>query len=210
MIILDDGMQHRRIARDLEVAVVNALDVFGQGYYLPRGFLRENVNALSRADLVIVNHIKNEQHLSDIKQLLLPHTKAPMVGTCVEISQICLKNGKMLNSIADKRVGIFCGIAHPAHFFNSVNALGANIVDKHYLGDHDAISPNALHDFIERCRQKEAELVLCTEKDIVKVNEFMETALPVGWLQMKLKIVSGSENWQAFIKKARKDLSRRI
>lgn len=61
IVILDDGMQHRSIGRDFEVVVVDIDDPFGQGYYLPRGLLRENPRSLSRADFVIINNIDDPE-----------------------------------------------------------------------------------------------------------------------------------------------------
>ena len=67
VILLDDGMQHRRLAKDFEVIVVDAGNPFGNGYFLPRGFLREELHALKRADLIFVNHLEHLEQWSGIK-----------------------------------------------------------------------------------------------------------------------------------------------
>ena len=62
LILLDDGMQHRWLARDFEVVVMDAFDPFGQGYFLPRGLYAEGLKSLVRADLIILNHVYDHDY----------------------------------------------------------------------------------------------------------------------------------------------------
>lgn len=209
VILLDDGMQHRTLERDLEVVVVNALDAFGQGYFLPRGFLREDVRSLSRADLIIINRVSDIAHFEEVSEKLIPYTKAPAVGTKMEVSEILDCNGNAV-SIAGKTVGIFCGIADPLQFKSTVESQGAHVVAHKFSADHEAIQPLVLEEFADTCHQKGADILVCTEKDYVKLSYWTKTSLPIVWLRMHLSIVAGEPNWRAFISKAKADLARRI
>ena len=80
LILLDDGMQHRRLARDFEVVVMDALDPFGQGYFLPRGLLREGLKSLSRADLIVLNHVYDHSRFIALRQKIARYTTAPVRG----------------------------------------------------------------------------------------------------------------------------------
>lgn len=210
LILLDDGMQHRRLARDREVVVVNAQDVFGQGYFLPRGFLREEKTALSRADLVIINHVRDQEHFQTIQQKLLPFTIAPAVGTKMEVASIWGFEKNLISSIQGKKVGIFCGIANPFQFQQTVEMQGAQVVSHKFVSDHESLEIKSLQSFSENCYSLGAEMLLCTEKDFVKLNKMDKFPLPIAWLQMKLTIVEGQGNWHAFIKQAKEALARRI
>ena len=60
-------MQHRSLARDFDVVVVDVGDPFGHGYLLPRGFLREDIRSLARANLIILNHINDQDQFNTVK-----------------------------------------------------------------------------------------------------------------------------------------------
>lgn len=203
VILLDDGMQHRRLARDYEIVVINAQDPFGQGYFLPRGFLRDGVASLSRADLLILNHVNDREHASTVWQKLAPYTSAPFVATKMEVAAIWNLQGNSLPSIKDKRVGIFCGIAQPEHFYNTIKQQGAHIVAHHVFPDHHDFDNQDLVVFSQKCRSEGAEILVCTEKDRVKLTNPSSLELPVVWLQMDLTIIAGKNHWQAFITHAK-------
>jgi tetraacyldisaccharide 4'-kinase len=202
VILLDDGMQHRRIARDLEVVVVDVYDPFGQGYFLPRGFLREDAKSLARAHLVILNHVKSPEQFQSLKSKLLSYTSAPMVGTHWKIGAIRDLKGQEVGSIKDKRVGMFCGIAHPEYFRHTLIQEGASIVSEYCLVDHDEPEEKELNKFAHACSKKEAHFLICTEKDRVKLKDSLSLALPIVWLQMELEVVEAKDVWADFLIKA--------
>jgi len=210
LILLDDGMQHRRLARDFEVVVMDSTDPFGQSHYLPRGLLREGISSISRADLIILNHVADNQQYLDMKEKIARYTKAPVVGTRMEVVSIETFRGEVLGSMKDKKVGIFCGIAHPEYFEHTVTQEGGIIVDSAFAGDHMCIDPSTLADFALQCKQKGAELLLCTEKDKVKIFDMKELALPIAWVKMRLSLVEGHSEWNNFKESVTGDLKRRI
>lgn len=203
IILLDDGMQHRRLARDFEVIVMDAGDPFGQGYYLPRGLLREGVKSLSRADLIIINHISDSDSFITMKAQVQQHSPALVIGTRMEVLDVFDYEGKIMSSLQGKKVGIFCGIAHPEYFYGTVSRQGAEIVSKLYTADHVSFDTETLIAFSKECRDKGAEMILCTEKDRVKLVDIKGVALPVAWLKMRLKVVEGETEWKTFIGRAK-------
>ena len=128
LILLDDGMQHRRLARDLEIVVMDAIDPFGQGYFLPRGLLREGKKSLARADIIILNHVKTHDQYASIRRQIADYTTAPVVGTTTEIIKILDLQDHPLPSLNGKLVGIFSGIAHPDYFANTLKEQGVTFV----------------------------------------------------------------------------------
>jgi len=209
VLLLDDGMQHRRLARDFEVVVVDAMDPFGQGHYLPRGFLREGAHSLSRANLIILNHISDNEAFEKTKALVVRYSNAIVVGTRTEVAGI-ESFGESVSSVSGKKVGIFCGIAHPEYFQKTVLQEKAEIVGSIFASDHEGLDSSILEAFALQCKEKGAEMLLCTEKDKVKIQDIQKLALPIAWIKMRLKLVEGAEEWQQFINRIKTDLKNRI
>lgn len=203
LILLDDGMQHRRLARDFEVIVMDAGDPFGQGYFLPRGLLREGVKSLSRADLIIINHITDSEAFLAMKTQVQRHSDALVIGTRMDVEDILDFEGKTISTLQGIKVGIFCGIAHPEYFHDTVSQQGAEIVSSLYTADHVSFDPGMLITFAKECREKGAEMILCTEKDRVKLVDIKGVTLPVVWMKMRLKVIEGNSEWRAFIDRAK-------
>lgn len=152
LLILDDGMQHRRIGRDLDIALVSADDPFG-------GLLRDRPKRLRQVDLIACIGIRDEAHFSLFKEKMARFSSAPVVGL-----KRTLKNG---SAIAHKRVALFCAIARPESFVKSVEELGCEIVYKAFLPDHRRLSN--WESFVHKAQESGAELLICTEKDAVKL-----------------------------------------
>ena len=201
LILLDDGMQHRCLARDYEVIVMDMKDPFGQGYHFPRGLLREGKRSLKRANLIILNHVPNSESFVSLKQQLAPYNNAHVIGTRMEVMQIVDFDGNPLPALTGMKVGIFCGIAHPEYFEQTVLQQGAEIVASAFAADHMSLKPAVLASFADECKRNGAELLVCTEKDRVKINESTNLSLPIAWLKMRLSVVEGEAEWNAFIEK---------
>ena len=210
LLLLDDGMQHRRLARDFEVVVMDAIDLFGQGHYLPRGLLREGVHSLSRANLVILNHIVDTSFFEKTRSEIAKYTKAIIVGTRMDVVGIETFQGESVPTISQKKVGIFCGIAHPEYFERTVLQEKAEVVGRVFASDHMKLDVSALQQFALECKQKGAEMLLCTEKDKVKILDLPALDLPIAWIKMRLKLVEGGDEWAGFINSVKCDLRNRI
>jgi len=179
-IILDDGMQYRQLKRDIEIIVVDGDDPLGKGYFLPRGMLRDTPKRLKKADLIVVNQAKNH---TAVKELLREFTDAPIVF-------VRMRCGADLKG---KRAGIFCAIGRPERFMEAVRGCGAEVVAAFYKPDHDPFSPEELSAFAKRSG---ADLLICTEKDHVKLQPGFSCQLPILPLEGELEIVSGQAEWE--------------
>lgn len=199
LILLDDGMQHRHLARDFEVVVMDTTDPFGQGHYLPRGLLREGVGSLNRADLIILNHVTDTESYGDLKGQVQKHTNASIIGTRMDLVDVYNMNNESVGSLDGKKIGIFCGIAHPEYFYNTIVHHGGVIIDSAYAADHRSFDGRVLREFAAACRAAGAEMLVCTEKDKVKIIDCKDMPLPIVWVQMKLSIVEGFDDWQTFV-----------
>ncbi len=192
VLILDDGMQHRRVKRDVEIVILDADDPFGLGYHLPRGFLRESSHALERADLIVVNHVSD--NFSQVCEKIKNYTNAPIIGTQVVV---------LGNPVQGCKVGLFCGIANPERFRQTVQSLGASVVEEWLLPDHASVNQTELHVFVETCRQKGVDCLVCTEKDHVKLSRDLKPSLPIHCIKIGLEIVCNQETWITFLRDVR-------
>lgn len=201
-IFLDDGMQHRRVARDFDVVVVDVGDPFGQGYFLPRGFLREDICSLARANLIILNHIQDVEQFTSVKMQLKPYSQAPIIGAKGHVVAIRDLKGQEMPMLEERKVGMFCAIAHPEYFRRTLEQEGFQVVDEYVLADHDTVRDKDLEQFAQACLKKGANSLICTEKDRVKLQDQLALTLPILWVQLELRIVAGQEEWQAFLQQA--------
>ncbi|HSX12588.1 MAG TPA: tetraacyldisaccharide 4'-kinase [Rhabdochlamydiaceae bacterium] len=183
LILLDDGMQHRKLARDIEIVVMDGEDLFGKGFYLPRGFLRDSPKRLAEADFIVVNSVKNETAWNELRAEIKKWSNAPVIGVWPQT----------LNhrEIKGKKVGVFCAIARPERLMRTIENIGTTIVEKMTALDHTTFTQKQLSHFSDICKQQGATLLVCTEKDAVKYLEQFELSLPVVVLKSELKIVSG-------------------
>ncbi|MDR3624824.1 MAG: tetraacyldisaccharide 4'-kinase [Chlamydiales bacterium] len=191
LLILDDGFQHRRLKRDLDVVVVDAQKPVGNNYFLPRGPLRESSKALKRAHLIVLTNCHNKEESNNAIEYLEAYTDAPVVCTAPCIEGIYDFNDKEQKiSLEGKKVAIFCAIAHPENFKKTVELAGAKVVHELYGMDHRAFSAKDLKKFRTDAYLKGALMLLCTEKDRVKIiEEFtLHEQIALMWIKMKLQI----------------------
>lgn len=207
IVLLDDALQHRHLARDFDVIVIDLNDPFGQHHFLPRGFLREDVRALKRSHCVILNHVADNAEFKRIESEVKQYTSAPVVGACYRVSSIRDLKGIEQVSLQGHTVGMFCSIAHPEYFKRLLESEGAWIAAEYHLPDHDLIKEKDLAHFAQACVKKGCEYLVCTEKDRVKLNEELLLDLPIVWVQIDLKIVEGHEEWQKFLSSAASKLT---
>lgn len=200
VILLDDALQHRRLARDFDVVVIDIGDPFGHGYYLPRGFLRDDISSLARAHLIVLNHFKDAEEFKKVKNQLSAYSKAPVIGTQGYVFAYRDLKGQIVIPEEDMSVAMFCSIARPEYFRHTLENEGFTIVDEYILADHDNIREDKLERFSDRCLKKNAKWLVCTEKDRVKLQDSLKVSLPILWVQLELRVVNGEEEWSDFLK----------
>lgn len=158
LIVLDDGMQHRRLHRDLEIVLVAADQPLGGKAFLPGGLLRDSPKRLQAADLIVVTGAKSAEDFAAVQQELLAYTHAPIAGMKLQVRNAA--------DVRGKRVALFCGIARPRRFIDTLRALDCEIVYAETAADHGSIA--SLDFFTRTAKERGAELLVCTEKDYVK------------------------------------------
>ncbi|NGX50762.1 MAG: Tetraacyldisaccharide 4'-kinase [Chlamydiae bacterium] len=210
MILLDDGMQYRSLHRDVEIVMLHADDLYGKGFFLPRGTLRDSPKRLAEADAILINHIRDLDHFHSLEKEVAKWTDAPVIGTRMIPEQIELTSGEKWRDLKGKRVGVFCGLGKPDSFFATVEEMGGEIAERWILPDHVGPKEKELERFAQRCVERGCDLILCSEKDYVKLPRECELSLPVGFCKAKLHVVAGEERYSALLQHIRSYLPRKL
>jgi tetraacyldisaccharide 4'-kinase len=172
-IVLDDGFQHRRLHRDLDIVLIDALQPWGYGRLLPRGLLREPLSALRRADVVLITRADQVtvEQLTDLRLELIHVGAPPRIATVRFAPQrlICADGRtEPLAALDGRRLATFCGLGNPRGFFETA-APWQPIAEGRRFPDHHHYTAADLAD-LERWRQSiGADLLLTTLKDLVKI-----------------------------------------
>jgi tetraacyldisaccharide 4'-kinase len=198
--ILDDGFQHWELARDIDIVLVDSADPFGNSQLFPRGVLREPVRAISRADFVVFT--KADKKGADIKSLkdkIRLFNKDAAFLEAVHKSAYLYENKTRqrydLSFVKGKRVFLLSSIGDPAYFEKTVKDLGADIAEHVAFPDHHNYRKADIDRVMARCAEKNFDLVVTTEKDIVKLNRLglYLRSYKVLVLAVELEIISGKE-----------------
>ncbi|MDP8228043.1 MAG: tetraacyldisaccharide 4'-kinase [Candidatus Electryoneaceae bacterium] len=196
-IVLDDGFQHRRIRRDLDIVLLDARDPLGNGRVLPAGFLREPASALSRADLVILSKASgSDEELIQRAQKLEQVIDKPVVVTRLTPKywrRFAHNELMSADQIAGKEVTAFAGIASPESFFDTVETLGADLKVRIPLPDHCPYKKRHLDWISRQYVLSRSEWIVTTAKDMIKLPTILHF-LPVYHLETVIEIVAGEDH----------------
>lgn len=198
-IVLDDGFQHRWVGRDLDIVLVDATRDPFSDRCLPAGWLREPVQSLSRADVVVITHC--EMVGEGVVDRLASLCSGAAVGGLVVRARhgwdgiVVGETMHRVEWISGRRVLCACGIGHPGAFVAEAKRAGAVIVGEVIRPDHHDWTVGDAREVRSRAVDGDAEMVLTTAKDISKLAPFaaeVGVALGVARLSLGLGADEGS------------------
>lgn len=174
VLLLDDGFQHRRLARDLDVVVVDASNPWGNGHCLPFGPNREPRSALRRAGLVWLGHADRAtpEALAELRTLARAATGRDPVESCHaarDLADGLLARTFPLADLAGRKVGLLTGVARPGSVRRTVESLGAEVVAAFVHPDHHPFTESEVAGALAEAVGAGAELLVTTEKDAVRL-----------------------------------------
>ncbi len=207
-LVLDDAFQHRRIARNLDIVLLDALEPFGFEHVFPRGTLREPVEGLVRADVVALSRAdlstpQQRKAIRDRVTALSPlavwveivHKPLELV-TAEEGTQKAGGESAPLETLRGKRVLAFCGLGNPAGFRHTLEVCGYEVVEFREFSDHHAYAPGDLDALAAAARQAKAEALVCTQKDMVKIGTGRLGDRPLWAIRVRIDFVAGREEFE--------------
>lgn len=218
-VLLDDGFQHLRLKRDIDIVLLDARTPFGNGCVLPRGPLREPVNNLARCNGIIFTRCQPE--MLDSETIDIPASARKTVfsdmtkfffGSRFEPRFFSALPGDGFNGSAngvavsedsswlnEKSVFLFSGIARNDEFRRTVESFGCRVAGCCAYPDHYMYSQEDLKDIDEKAVRSCAEIILTTEKDWVKVSTQQKFSIPCGIIGIDVRMGSHGERLQDWL-----------
>ncbi|MBZ5621138.1 MAG: tetraacyldisaccharide 4'-kinase [Acidobacteriia bacterium] len=200
VIVLDDGFQHLRLARNVDVVLVDALDPFGGGDVFPLGRLREPIGGLARADVILITRSDISDSAPAIERAVRQwNTQAPVFRAWIEPQAWVEHRTGREFGIAERpfgRVAGFCGLGNPQSFRRTLEGLGVDVADWVEFDDHHRYRPQELHRISQYSMARGATALVTTEKDAVNLCEGCDdllAPLPLFWLKVSMAIERESE-----------------
>lgn len=179
--ILDDGYQHWQLERDMDILLVDAVNVFGNGYMLPRGTLREPISHIDRADVCLVTKVDQASDASRayIRKIVREENNHALIVESIhhpkgfiELSdwnRNIKSTGVDIRELEGKRVMALSAIGNPASFEQTIADLGIIVVESLRFPDHHDYLVDEIFDATSQAINLEADAIVITEKDAVKM-----------------------------------------
>ncbi len=176
VVVMDDGFQHRRLHRDLDIVLIDATNPFGYGYLLPRGLLREPLSSLRRADVVIITR-SDLVSLHDLRKIELeivdaaPQLVDRILHVAFQPTSLRGPDGSTmsLSEDAEQPVHLMAGIGNPEAFQTTATRAGMKVTGTSWFPDHHQYSDDELHQVQQKASSSGAALIVTTLKDLVKL-----------------------------------------
>jgi tetraacyldisaccharide 4'-kinase len=168
VVILDDGFQHRRLARDLDIVVLDGRSPFDGGQVLPRGSLREPPSFIARAQLVVLTRLRENDPADDaIRAVRAAGYSGPVVRAGHRATGF--RNATGAACATPKRALAFCGIGDPGLFREDLEQAGVSLAAFHAYRDHHPYSVAGWHALVAEAEAQGVPLVT-TEKDLSRLE----------------------------------------
>lgn len=185
VLLLDDGFQHLRLGRDLNIVTIDATEPWGGGSLLPQGRLREPKKSLSRADCVVitrVNQTKNPSSLRDEVKIFTGDT--PIFMSRMLTSGFFTLDGEPVGSPI-QATGAFCGVGNPESFFNQLRSAGYELSFTRAFPDHYQYKQIDIDALVQEAKAKGALALITTAKDAIKLRSL---SFPIPCYVLKIEI----------------------
>jgi 3-deoxy-D-manno-octulosonic-acid transferase len=192
MLVLDDGFQHVRLARDVDIVLIDALDPLGGGGVFPLGRLREPFAAIARADIVVITRARFSDLVPAIEHAVRqwnPH--APMFHATLEPREWVNSRDGTGYPVAEppfRRAGAFCGLGNPQSFRRTLERVGLAPACWFEFDDHHRYRAHEFRRLEHHFVEQDSDAMVTTEKDAVNLHDDARASLPVYYLRVSMAI----------------------
>jgi tetraacyldisaccharide 4'-kinase len=208
LLVLDDGFQHRRLARDLDVVLIDATNPWGHGHLLPRGLLREPSSSLRRAGVVVLTRCDQVSGAERGRLREAVTRLAPGVPVAETTHRpVDLGNGAQtgvpLGRLRGRPVAAFCGLGNPDAFRRTLGDLGADVVAFRTFPDHHPYARADVDDLRAWARRQATDcVVVTTQKDLVKLRLTDLGGRELWALRVRLHVEAGQDEFDRKLEEA--------
>ena len=206
ILVMDDGFQHRRLRRDLDIVAIDATCPFGYGHVLPAGLLREPVSALRRALGVVITRYDQSEAVNSEKLVKQIQKAAPgAVIAKAAHRHSCAKTIKgveiSLEELKERKIFAFCGVGNPGAFLGNLDSYGFDVVGSKVFNDHHDYTEEDISQIYGTAKEAGADMILSTEKDWVKIalptKEYPDIVF--AYLVLELDFIDGGDKIESLV-----------
>jgi tetraacyldisaccharide 4'-kinase len=203
-LLLDDGFQYWKLkGRRHDVVLVDRQSPFGNERLLPRGTLREPPSHLARAQWIFIT--KSDGKTEELRRRIAEINPSAGIIECIHqplyLEDVFTGNRIGLEFFKGRKVSALSGIAQPESFEESLVQLGAELVYSRKFADHHRFTQLEVIKCINRSKKKLAEAIVTTQKDAVRFPKIDRRDLPIYFMRVEIKILSGAEDFQDCVRK---------
>ncbi len=185
LILLDDGMQHRALSRNLEVVLLDPSVPLSPASFLPWGCYRDLPSRLKHASLIVLMDRPSPSFLRHLRR----YSQAPQI----------LATMRLVRSWKGERVALFSAIGRPFRVEGSLKSAGAEVVARRFLPDHTLQLESSIQEFSDEALRAGADKIVCTAKDAIKLSDSFSLPLPLEVVQAELEILEGENLLENFL-----------
>jgi len=198
-LLLDDGFQYWKLrGRRRDIVLIDYQQPFGNERMLPRGTLREPPSHLARASYIFIT--KSDGNTENLRKRIAQHNPTAPVIECIHhplyFEDVFTGERLTLEFLAGKRVASLSGIAQPESFEKSLLNHGAELVYSKRFADHHRFTQQEVLNAINRSKKRQAQLIITTQKDAVRFPKLDRRDLPILFMRVEIKILSGATDFQ--------------
>jgi len=197
VLILDDGFQHWKLSRDLDIVVIDATNPFGNSKLFPAGILREPLSSLKRADIFVLNKADQVPSKQDLIRMLKSYNQdAPIVESVYKIKSIERWFNHSLvekKNLEGKKSLAFSGIGNSISFEKSLKLLNVEVLRHRKFPDHFFYQTKDILNLKKEAQKLAADFMITTEKDSVRIPMMSELEIPIYVFKIDLVIAEGEE-----------------
>ena len=207
--VLDDGFQHLRLFRNLNILLFDALMPISQYKVSPKGYLREGLTSLRDADAIVISRCDQVSpfNLKRLEEFLKPYVSSRAIWSRIKYNLVGIYDANFkkvfeIKELKGKKIISAVAIASPKSFFKQLENIGADIVEKIVFPDHYYFTFEDIQDLLEKSKKYDA-MILTSEKDIVKIRK-ISTEIKVYYMKVDVGFVSGGQELKNLIIKVLK------
>ncbi len=201
VLILDDGFQHYRLARDLDMVLIDATNPFGHGALLPRGILREPLRALRRADAVVLTRVELARDALPVvcRRIRQAYPHGPIYHMTTEVESLVARHASVMEAplhLRRCRVVAFVGIGNPSAFAATLSQLGCDVAALLVFRDHHPYTASDWQAIREAAGRYDASGIITTTKDQVRLDPTWQASVPLYTLRIRAAFAEGEASLQ--------------
>ena len=203
-LLLDDGFQYWKLrGRRHDIVLVDCQQPFSNEHLLPRGTLREPPSHLARASTIFIT--KSDGKTEALRQRIAQYNSTAPIIECVHhplyFEDVFTGERHSLDFIRNRKLASLSGIALPESFEQSLVDLGGVLVYSKRFADHHRFTQQEILNTINRSKKRQAELIITTQKDAVRFPKIDRRDLPIIFVRVEIKIMSGADGFQDCVRK---------